>query len=196
MVNTKFLAAGLLAIGIGSVALTAYAVAPRLNLEAAHSQADVPTSTPRHQPPATQPSSSGPARVNAPELEDTEPITATNTLTGSLKIATDIADHFNAPVASITQLHDSGWGYGEIFKLYAYAQASGKSVADVEAMRAAGQGWGEIAKALGLPPGNAGDNLGSIVRMSHGNGPPGPDNGKPNSPPKGGNQGQGKGKGK
>jgi hypothetical protein len=194
MMTTKLFVIGLLVIGLGGIGVTAYAIAPSLNLAAAQGQADSQASTPRNESPAAQPSTSDPAQMNVPALEDTQAITATNTLTGSLKIATAIADHFNVAVADITQLHDSGWGYGEIYMLYAYAQASGKSVADIEAMRAAGQGWGEIAKTLNLPPGNHGNNLGSVVSQSHGIPSTGPGNGKSNPPPgKGGNQGKGKG---
>jgi hypothetical protein len=42
----------------------------------------------------------------------------------------------------VTALHDSGWGYGDIEKLYEMAKASGKSVTNIEAMRASGKGWG------------------------------------------------------
>jgi hypothetical protein len=193
MMTTKFFLIALLSIGLGGTGIAAYAAAPSLNLAAAHIQVDSQASTLINKSPSAQLFAPDPTRVDVPTLEDSTPITATNTLTGSLKIATAIADHFQAPVSDITQLHDSGWGYGEIFKLYDYAQASGQSVADIEAMRAAGQGWGEIAKALNLPPGNQGDNLGSVVRGSHGNGPAGPDNGKPESPPgKGGNPDKGK----
>ena len=81
----------------------------------------------------------------------------------SLKVATDIANEFGVAVSAVTALHNSGWGYGEIEKLYEMAKASGKSVADIKAMRASGKGWGEIASSLNLSVSGHDANLGAII---------------------------------
>ena len=81
----------------------------------------------------------------------------------SLKVATDIANEFGVAVSDVTALRNSGWGYGEIVKLYEMAKQSGKSVADIEAMRASGKGWGEIAALLNTSVSGPGINLGAII---------------------------------
>jgi hypothetical protein len=82
---------------------------------------------------------------------------------GSLKVATAIANEFSVAVKDVTALHDKGWGYGEIEKLYEMARESGASVSLIEPMRTGGKGWGEIAEALNLSVSGAGKNLGAII---------------------------------
>ncbi len=81
----------------------------------------------------------------------------------SLKVATAIADKFGVAVSEVVTLHDSGWGFGEIEKLYAMAQESGQPVATIKSMRASGKGWGEIAQALDVSVSGPSINLGAIV---------------------------------
>ena len=90
-------------------------------------------------------------------------LTTTFEVTSANKVAWDIAKFYSVTITSVVQLHDSGWGFGEIAKLYMLADKSGKTPEEIQAMRDSGMGWGNIAKALGLKPGNAGDNLGGIV---------------------------------
>ncbi len=90
-------------------------------------------------------------------------VTSTNSLSASLKVANAIAKYFSVPVSDVVALHNSGWGYGEIFKLYQLAKDSGKTVDEIKAMRESGMGWGVIEHTLGLPPGNHGKNLGGAV---------------------------------
>jgi hypothetical protein len=94
---------------------------------------------------------------------ETTPFTYTFPFSNSNKVALDISDYFSVSITSVVQLHDSGWGFGEIYKLYSYADKTGKTPAEIQAMRDSGMGWGEIAKALDLAPGNAGDNLGGVM---------------------------------
>ncbi len=170
MMASKLLASSLLVIGLSCFGLAAYAVGPNIASSVKGSVvADVSGSTERTG--AGSPSLPGSSGSDEIPLDASKAITATEPLTGSLKIATAIANYFKVPVADITKLHDSGWGYGEIFKLYSLAQASGKTVAEIKALRDSGQGWGQIAKALNLSPGNHGANLGSIMRQQHGNPP-------------------------
>ena len=81
----------------------------------------------------------------------------------SLKVATAIANKFGVAVSNVTALHNSGWGYGDIEKLYEMAKTSGKSVTDIEAMRASGKGWGEIAASLNTSVSGPDLNLGAIL---------------------------------
>jgi hypothetical protein len=60
------------------------------------------------------------------------------------------------------------YGLGGAVRLLAWADASGKSLDDLKAMRDTGDGWGQIAHALGLNPG-----IGSIMGEGEGHGPGG-----------------------
>lgn len=112
----------------------------------------------------------GAGALSAPNVtvgsSTTGTVSSTLMLTGSNKIATAISNFFGGTI-SVTQvisLHNSGWGYGEIFRLYLLAQLSGKTPAEIQAMRDEDKmGWGVIARTLGLAPGNKGQNLGAAV---------------------------------
>jgi hypothetical protein len=148
------------------------------------------------------------------ETNMTGTVTSTLNLTGTNKVTEAITKYFSGTltttvtVSDVVGLHNDGWGFGEIFKLYLLAQESGNSVDQIKALRDSGMGWGEIAKSLDLSPGNKGKNLGAAVsgrgitetlttnsvndNNSHGNPhgePPGKSGGGP--PP-----GKGNGKGK
>jgi hypothetical protein len=96
-------------------------------------------------------------------------ITSTLTVTGTDKIINAITQYFSGTlsntvtISNIVALRDDGWGFGEIFKLYALAEESGETPDQIEMMRNSGMGWGEIARALDLSPGNKGNNLGAAV---------------------------------
>ncbi len=199
LLTPKLIVSALVLVGLSSLGVAAYA-APNLAPSVGHTLIAQISGTGQADSGGTSANGTGDSEAGT-EIDSSGAITATETLTGSLKIATAIADHFNVPVTDVTQLHAGGWGYGEIYKLYSYAAASGKSVAEIEAMFNSGMGWGEIARALNLPPGNAGDNLGSIIGQSNRNpsvpsvSGPGSGNGKV-PPGKGEGQGHGKGNGK
>ena len=57
------------------------------------------------------------------------------------------------------------YGLGGAIRLLAWADAKGMSMADLKAMRDDGQGWGQIAKQLGLNPG-----IGSVMGQGGGHG--------------------------
>ena len=57
------------------------------------------------------------------------------------------------------------YGLGGAVRLLAWADASGKSLDELKAMRDAGRGWGEMAHELGLSPG-----IGSIMGQAGGHG--------------------------
>lgn len=60
------------------------------------------------------------------------------------------------------------YGLGGAVRLLAWADASGKTVDELKAMRDDGDGWGQMAHELGLNPG-----IGSIMGMGGGHGPEG-----------------------
>jgi hypothetical protein len=159
MLRTKLLLLGLLTFGvsgIGVAAASSITSAPQQAVAASRSGEDtaivvtletirVMTGTPTSTPTSTL------------------PLTLTWPLTDAHKVVVAISSYFSVPVSNVVQLHDSGWGFGEIYKLYEYARLSGHTPEQIQAMRDAGMGWGNIAKALNIKPGNHGDNLGGIM---------------------------------
>ncbi len=99
----------------------------------------------------------------------TSTVTSTLNLTDTNKIAEAITKFFSGTVTTtltvsdVVGLHNQGWGFGEILKLYGLAKESGRTPDQIKALRDSGMGWGEIAKSLDLSPGNKGDNLGAAV---------------------------------
>ncbi len=87
-----------------------------------------------------------------------ETLTSTESFTGSNRDAVEISTQYSVPLTSVVDLHNAGWGYGEIVKLYQFAQLTGKTAADIQAMRNSGLGWGEIAQALGIKVGEGNDH--------------------------------------
>lgn len=77
-------------------------------------------------------------------------MTSTKSFTQSNKVALAISMQFSVPLTSVVDLHSSGWGYGEIYKLYEFAQLTGKTPGEIQAMRTSGLGWGQIAQELGI----------------------------------------------
>ena len=57
------------------------------------------------------------------------------------------------------------YGLGGAVRLFAWADATGISIADLRARHDAGEGWGQIAKDLGVSPG-----IGSIMGNGGGHG--------------------------
>jgi hypothetical protein len=64
------------------------------------------------------------------------------------------------------------YGLGGAIRLVAWAKNTGKTVAELSAMRDGGKGWGEIGHTLGVSPG-----IGWIMGNGHAGG-----NGKPGAP--------------
>src|SRR5258708_3682668 len=68
-------------------------------------------------------------------------------------VAARLATSFNVDPGEIMGWFCKGYGFGEIAKAYLLAQKNSKlTVAQVFAMREAGQGWGLIAKNAGVSP--------------------------------------------
>jgi hypothetical protein len=82
------------------------------------------------------------------------------------------------------EIYKAEAGFGGLVKASRLAQASGQSLDALLARHAAGEGWGEIAKSLGLHPGNKGNNLGQLIKQQRAKeqGKPG-QGGRPDVPP-------------
>jgi hypothetical protein len=75
-------------------------------------------------------------------------------------------------------------GFGGLVKASRLAEASGESLDSLLARHAAGEGWGEIAKSLGLHPGNKGNNLGQLIKQQRAKDKEHPGQGnRPDTPP-------------
>jgi hypothetical protein len=152
-------------------------------------------------PEATEPpeGTETPEATEPPEGTDTPipAITATPVVTGTPgacqlgdqqaggegnQPAAALASYFHTSLSIINGYKQAGFGYGEIAKAYFIAQASGRTVDEILAMRRACMGWGEIEQQLGVHPAG---NLGTVMKAWHG-----PGNGN-----SGGNGGQGNGNG-
>jgi hypothetical protein len=114
---------------------------------------------------------SQPHRDSAPLLADEsqEPVDAQDEAPPS---ATDVAhavDRLQASGYSVdadTVADLAGaYGVGGAVRIVAWADASGHSVDEIRALRDAGEGWGQIAKDLGVHPG-----IGSIMGNGSGHG--------------------------
>lgn len=76
----------------------------------------------------------------------------------------ELTEYFGLPLLDVLELRAGrGWGYGEIARALYLAHESEASLEDILAMRAAGDGWGEISKALLGEAGLKGFNLGRII---------------------------------
>jgi hypothetical protein len=68
-------------------------------------------------------------------------------------VAARLAEAFGVPYDEIMRWHcQAKYGFGEIARAYLLAQATDKTVDEIFAMRANGQGWGQIVKSLGVKP--------------------------------------------
>ncbi len=119
------------------------------------------------------PKSSDAADVDGPESED-EPEDQTDGGTPSAELLAKLHDRLataglDTDDATLTALIEAN-GVGGAVRLLAWADASGRSVADLQQMHADGTGWGQIAHdldadgSLGLSPG-----IGWIMSGGHGN---------------------------
>lgn len=107
------------------------------------------------------PASAGSAPVNR-VYDDPEPV-LTDTLPTTHPVGSIIAFFFNIPYTQVMELHNEGFGFGEIARVYLTAMASNGALTpeDLLAMRQEGVGWGQIKKDYDIHPG--GNGLGSIM---------------------------------
>jgi hypothetical protein len=74
------------------------------------------------------------------------------------------AQGITATAAQLGTLADK-FGLGGAIRLMAWSKSTGKTIAELSAMRDAGKGWGEIGHDLGVSPG-----IGRIMRNGHADG--------------------------
>ena len=79
----------------------------------------------------------------------------------------------NTTTEEFTALADK-YGVGGAVRVLAFADASGKTAAQISAMRDAGAGWGEIRRELGIA---VGPGIGWLMGRGHGQKPPKVDEG-------------------
>ncbi len=66
------------------------------------------------------------------------------------KVAQRLADMFGVSYDEIVGWRDEGFGWGGIRIAYTLSANGGKLAAEIFALNKEGQGWGEIAKSLGV----------------------------------------------
>ncbi len=117
-------------------------------------------------------SAAEPAVLFQAPITPTTEITSTtsNTHPVAAAIATHFSGVFSTTYEGVMALHEEGLGFGVIAKAYFAAQKLGIDPQVLLDEFAAGTGWGQIMKAHGLHPGQAGrgGNLGDIM-SGHGN---------------------------
>lgn len=107
----------------------------------------------------------------APAIAVTQPFTGTEDLTGTVRIATALATHFDRSVAEILALHAAEWGFGNIAKALFTSVEANVPLEDILKLRELDIGWGEIRESLGLFPGMPRQSLGQIVGRGNGKDP-------------------------
>lgn len=108
-----------------------------------------------------------PGEPQAAALQTTRVVTGTPGLTGTIRLATLIANAFGIPVDDVLALRLQEIGFGNIVKALFISAQTGVPLEEILAMRAQEIGWGEIRRELGLHPSNASSSLGQIVGRGH-----------------------------
>lgn len=108
------------------------------------------------------PSTAHPAEASeAPEAEEAEAPTGDVVALAVTKL--QIAGITTTP--QVVRELAAKYGLGGAVRIITWANASGKTVNEIAALREAGKGWGQIAKEFGLSPG-----VGPIMNGGHGKG--------------------------
>lgn len=106
----------------------------------------------------------GAARANAvKKLDRISASIDANTTTPEeqAEVLTTISSETGVPVETLkTQHAQTKLGYGELLIANSIASASGKTFAEIAALKASGQGWGEISKSYHI-------KLGPVVKQAH-----------------------------
>jgi hypothetical protein len=107
------------------------------------------------------PASTSSLQVNR-MYDDADPVLS-DTLPMTHPVGSMIALYLNIPYTHVMELHDEGFGFGEIARAYltAYASDGALTPEQVLGMRLTGVGWGQIKQEYGVHPG--GNGLGSIM---------------------------------
>jgi hypothetical protein len=107
-----------------------------------------------------------PASTNSVKADrmNGDPI-VTGTMPMTQPVAAAIASYFNISYTEVISLHETGYGFGVIARVYLTALRSNGVLTPTQLldMFQAGMGWGQIMKQYGVHPG--GNGLGSIMRQ-------------------------------
>jgi hypothetical protein len=101
--------------------------------------------------------------VHADRMND-DPI-VTGTVPMTQPVAAAIAAYFNISYTEVISLHEAGYGFGVIARVYLTALRSNGALTPTQLLGLfqSGMGWGQIMKQYGVHPG--GNGLGSIMRQ-------------------------------
>ncbi len=102
------------------------------------------------------------------ELSAALVVTGTPPMTGTLRIATLLAQYFDRDVEEILALHADEFGFGSIAKALFTAVEADVPLEQILDMRLQEMGWGEIRQELGLHPGMPHASLGTVISQGHG----------------------------
>lgn len=96
-------------------------------------------------------------------LHATSAVTSTTKITGTVRIATLVANYFEQRVQDILALHAQDIGFGNLVKALFLVVEADVTLEQILEMRRQDIGWGEIREDLGLHPGMSHASLGQIV---------------------------------
>jgi len=82
---------------------------------------------------------------------------------GETKIIDRIAAVYGSSASDLQAMRAAGLGWGEIIIVLELARQSGMSAADIQAMHAEGKGFGQIARELGINPGDLGQAVANVM---------------------------------
>src|SRR2546427_12723055 len=72
---------------------------------------------------------------------------------GQTKISERITAIYGTSASDLEAMRANGLGWGAIIMILELARQSGMSVGDIQALHAGGKGFGQIAKEVGITPG-------------------------------------------
>src|SRR5881296_1553678 len=82
---------------------------------------------------------------------------------GETKIIDRIAAVYGSSASDLQAMRAAGLGWGEIIMVLELSKQSGTSVADIQAMHAGGMGFGQIAKELNVDPQDLGRAVANVM---------------------------------
>src|SRR5438552_8175667 len=82
---------------------------------------------------------------------------------GETKIIDRIAAVYGSSASDLQAMRAAGLGWGEIIMVLELSSRSGTSVSDIQAMHAGGMGFGQIAKELGVDPADLGRAVANVM---------------------------------
>src|SRR5207247_1328372 len=90
---------------------------------------------------------------------------------GETKIIDRIAAVYGSSASDLQAMRAAGLGWGEIIMILELSSRSGTPVSDIQAMHAEGKGFGQIAKELGGDPADLGQAVADVMSGGRSGGP-------------------------